>query len=146
MLCGFSHIMYEYLAANRDHYKFDTCCEYEFTRNALVHIWLSEQFIMRHVNVKLIELIEQYKNTVVDDEIPTHEVIHNALVKFGIRTSAFTIYDVGFGEIMIKAYRFDQDGFRTYDELFFLVPRRKIPWKKLWKPGNRVIPAGITII
>ena len=124
-----------YLFGNGDHYEF----EIELVDGIPTLIpWLETRYTIKHVNGKLTNLLDAYKNIKDFDDC----MIFDFLDTFGIRTSSFTIYDIGYGEIMIKMYYYDADD-DIFDDVYIIAPR-KGRWKG-WAPENRKIPDCITI-
>ena len=69
-------------------------------------------------------------------------VIFDFLDTFGIRASSFAIYDIGYGEIMIKMHYYDADDI-IFADVCIIAPR-KGRWKG-WVPKNKAIPDCVTI-
>ena len=136
MLAGDIEDIAFYLFGNGDHYEF----QIELIDGLpTLDPWLETRYDIKHVNVKLTNLLDAYKHMKDFDDC----MIFDFLDTFGIRTSSFSIYDIGYGEIMIRMYYYDTDD-DTFDCMYLIAPRNG-RWKG-WEPINRVIPDCITII
>ena len=136
MLVGDIEDVAFYLFGNGDHYEFQLELVDGFPT---LNSWLETRYTIKQVNRKLTNLLDAYKNM---KEFVDY-LIFDFLDTFGIRTSSFTIYDIGYGEIMIKTYYYDVDD-NIFDDVYIIAPR-KGRWKG-WEPINRVFPDCITII
>ncbi len=140
----------KYFKANPDRYEFhfDVNSFDLHYPNAYLLACLSSRLLKKVINHRLFNLCNYYE--------PCHNSLFSILKSNEYRATAYKIWDIGFGELLVQ--RLSVEWIPTGDDYvlkwaYFLAPTlnkrdnhdRCIPWKE-WFPNNKIIPEGVTVI